>query len=92
MRVLNEYPGSHHYIESWEPEPDLFCPNCGEQGKLWTAASGDHYVGPETLCTACSHTMRLLGGPGPVRSINTMGILKQLRSGVLLEPTTKAGG
>ena len=89
MKVLNEYPGSHHYIENYE-KSEYFCIHCGAQEVWQEQSGGDYYCGPEYFCTACSHRFTMQG-PNECKNINEFGILKQLRSGITLEPTTKRG-
>jgi hypothetical protein len=90
VKVLNEYPGSHHYWDEFEKEP-WHCPNCGQK-ELWTATgSGDYYVGNESICTACGHACYLLSGPKEIKEPHELGQLKQLREGKTAEPTTRRG-
>ncbi len=92
MKVLNEYPGSHHYWENWERDEKMYCPTCGSKGMLWTADGGDYYAGPESICTGCLNRFHLQGGGSIVTDANDIGRYEQLRSGVTKEPTTKRGG
>lgn len=88
MKVLNEYPNSHHYLETWEPKPKLFCPICGVRGKLFAEDSGDYYAGCQYICVDCGESSYLDGAGGKAKQ----SIVEQLRSGVTHEPTTKKGG
>ena len=90
MKVLNEYPGSHHYWDDYEKEK-WHCPNCGLK-ELWTSTgSGDYCVGNDSLCLACGCSCYLLGGPTKIKDANDLGIIKQIREGKTAEPTTKRG-
>lgn len=89
MKVLNEYPGSHHYYQNYE-KTDCFCPNCGSQEVWQEQGAGDYYLGEQWLCTACSSKWTMQG-PYTVKDINDMGKLVQLRSGKTKLPTTKPG-
>lgn len=90
MKVLNEYPGKHHYWTEYE-KTEYFCPNCGANEVWQEQDPGDYYCGEDWLCLSCSHgwTMR---GPYTLKEINEYGILAQLRQGKTFEPTTKRGG
>lgn len=89
MKVLNEYPGCHHYWNNFE-KSEYYCPNCGTKEVWQEQGSGDYYLGEEWLCTNCNHGWTMQG-PYTVKEINVMGKLAQLRSGKTFEPTTKMG-
>lgn len=91
LRVLNEYPGHHHYWETYTKDVKLHCVNCGSKG-IWVASDGDYYAGPDHVCTECGHKFSMPCGPGEMREANEKGILEQLRTGAIKEPTTKKGG
>lgn len=90
MKILNEYPGGHHYWEEYL-RVDYFCPNCGKQ-EMWADESpGDYYCGSGTLCIACGFETMMQGGPYPLKDANDISILEQLRTGITKEPTTRKG-
>jgi len=91
MKVLNEYPNSHHYWRSYE-KSDLYCPFCGKK-ELWREqGSGDYYVGNASVCTECGGTSNLdYCSAGSNYGANYAGVLEQLRSGITKKPTTKKG-
>ena len=88
MKILNEYPGSHHYWEEFN-KTEIYCPSCG-QTEVWSASYGDYYVGEQHLCVACSHAFTIQQS-GTAKNINDLGKLAQLRQGKTFEPTTKKG-
>lgn len=90
MKILNEYPGSHHYWDEYE-KTEYFCAKCGKQEVWESTGPGDYYVGNEALCTACGHGCHYMNGPSPAKDANELGILEQLRSGVTKDPTTRRG-
>lgn len=90
MKILNEYPGSHHYTEEWGLT-ELYCPNCGATSAVWAESGpGDYYLGERHLCTHCGRGFTIQG-PYVTEQPNKQGILDQLRSGNTNQPTTKAG-
>lgn len=89
MKVLNEYPGSHHYLESYE-KTKYHCPNCAML-EVWKSGSGDYYLGETFICTGCSHFFYLPHSPMEIVEANVLGILEQLKSGVTQKPTTPKG-
>lgn len=91
LRVLNEYPGSHHYHEIYELT-EMYCPNCGVKGQVWEAPDGDYYVGGRSICTACFHEGHLMGGMSPIRDENVTMQAEQLKTGIVKEPSTRRGG
>lgn len=91
MNVLNEYPGRHHYMETYVNNIKLYCPNCGHQGLVWESLSGDYYVGPQYICVDCSNAFYLPSGPSKLKDPNELKKVEQLRSGITHEPTTKRG-
>ena len=90
MKVLNEYPNSHHYIEEFN-KTNIFCPSCATQN-VWEANEGDYYAGPEYLCTECSVSFNMPSGPNPVSEKNVLGKIEQLKSQQTKAPSTKRGG
>jgi hypothetical protein len=91
LTVLNEYPGSHHYFETYEREPDMYCPRCGTKGSLWTALDGDYYAGPTSVCVSCASEGHLRGGMSSIKEPNMHVQLRQLIDGKAMEPTTRRG-
>lgn len=89
MKVLNEYPNSHHYIDVYEPS-DLFCPHCGNDTVWQEQSPGDYYTGPDYICTTCEMDFSIQG-PEKSEQPNMQGKLKQLQSGVTSKPTTPKG-
>lgn len=89
MKILDEYPGRHHYWQEFK-KTDYHCPQCGAQEAWQDQGLGDYYLGVQWLCTACSATWTM---QGPTRNIeiNDMEKLTQLRQGKTFEPTTKPG-
>lgn len=87
MKVLNEYPGRHHYWEEYE-KTELHCPLCGDRSVWSETGPGDFYVGADFLCTSCS-AVWTMQGPEKTKEINVMGKLAQLRQGKTFEPTTR---
>lgn len=86
MKVLNEYPDSHHYWEKYE-KSDYFCPCCGSK-ELWEEqGSGDYYLGVDYVCTNCDtvHTLDNSGNEAKKE------IVDQLKTKVTSTPTTKKG-
>lgn len=90
MKVLNEYPDSHHYFHEYN-KVKWHCPSCGMKD-LWTETVGDYYAGSESICTSCGMTSYLRDGPHLNKDPNHVGILAQLKSGKTFRPTTKRGG
>lgn len=90
MRILNEYPGKHHYFDEFE-KTEYFCPQCGAKEVWQEQGAGDYYVGEDWICTACSSIWKMIG-PSKITEINDMGKIAQLRQGKTFEPTTKRGG
>lgn len=90
MKVLGEYPGSHHYWDDYE-KTDWFCAHCGKQEVWESTLEGDYYVGCDSLCTACGWECNYLGGPSKIKEPNVLMQVEQLRSGVIKEPTTRRG-
>lgn len=91
MKVLNEYPCSHHYWDEFE-KSRYFCPNCGKQEVWEEQGAGDYYVGVTYICAACGAKFDLPSGADPVTEPNDQLRAKQLREGYTAEPTTKKGG
>ena len=89
MKVLNEYPNSHHYWGEYV-KTKCFCPTCGHREVWQEQSEGDYYVGENWCCTECD-SMWTMQGPYKVSASNEVGILVQLKSGKLYKPTTKAG-
>ena len=49
---------------SWEREPEVYCPSCGERRVVVETGGGDYYEGPEFTCLGCGDSFALLGhGP-----------------------------
>lgn len=89
MKVLNEYPNSHHYWEDFE-KTDLFCPACGKQEVWEEQGAGDYYLGPDFICTACGSDWTMQG-PNKREEPNVKGKIEQLRTGTTKTPTTVPG-
>ena len=92
MKILNEYPNSHHYIEEYA-KTQYYCPNCGKQ-EVWNeVGEGDYYLGSDYVCTECNFLLHLdsSGKVGPYCMSNVLGIIKQLKTGVTNTPTTRKG-
>lgn len=88
MKVLNEYPPTHHYIDDYKLT-EFFCPNCGKKSVWEEGSYGDYYVGPGMICTSCKSSFTL---QGPMdSSSHDLKIVDQLLSGVMLQPTTPKG-
>lgn len=85
MKILNEYPGSHHYIEEYE-KCDLFCPACGKKSVWEEQSPGDYDCGPQYICAACESNFTI---QGPYKDVERKA--SQLKSGVMLKPTTPRG-
>lgn len=90
MKVLNEYVGSHHYVERWE-KCDYFCPNCGKKEVWEEQGGGDYYAGVDYVCVACDHFFYLPSGTFTRKDKNQITILEQLKTGKTNEPTTRPG-
>jgi len=90
MRILNEYPGRHHYWDEFE-KTDYFCPECGAKDVWEEAGPGDYYVGADFVCISCGSDWTMQG-PGVSKEQNMIGKIEQLKSGVTKAPTTKRGG
>lgn len=86
MKVLNEYPGSHHYIDEFE-KCALYCPGCGHREVWEERGIGDYYLGSEFVCSHCSCNFTIQGP----NSKGTEMKAEQLRSGVTREPSTPPG-
>lgn len=96
MKIINEYiynervaklqgKNGHHYIENYE-KTDLFCPSCGKQ-EIWEPdGEGDYYQGSTYICTACktTHQLDFIGKADSQ-------IVEQLKTGVMITPTTPRG-
>jgi hypothetical protein len=89
MKVLNEYK-THHYFETYEFNPNLYCVNCGARG-VWVSIVGDYYVGGEHACIVCRHFFYCPHGPWIAKDDKETKIIEQLISGKTLEPTTPRG-
>lgn len=90
MKILNEYPGSHHYWDEFV-KGDYFCPFCGKQEVWESQDSGDYYVGSEQICATCGARLHLDHCQKTKSDANYLGQLKQLREGKAAEPTTRPG-
>lgn len=90
MKVLNEYPGSHHYWDQFV-KTNHYCPNCGAQSVWEEQSAGDYYTGAEFICVACKSSWTMQG-PSISKEENMLGKVEQLRSGVTKEPSTNRGG
>jgi hypothetical protein len=89
MKVLNEYPGSHHYWREYEEITGVHCLSCGND-TLWEEQGlGDEHDGPECVCTRCgcafTYHARMSVEP------NEKNIVKQLKNLNTFEPTTPRG-
>ena len=89
MKVLNEYPNSHHYWTEWK-ETKLFCPDCGKQNIWAETGPGDYYIGSDFACLKCGHFFYMLDS-GREPKENDVVQLEQLCSGVTKEPITRKG-
>lgn len=89
LTVLNEYPGSHHYLETYSLDSELYCPNCASKG-IWIAHSGDYYAGSDHVCVNCN-CIWSMPHKGTAKEPNELKIIEQLRSRSPLEPTTRRG-
>lgn len=85
VKVLKEYPNSHHYFYEFKEEDSMFCPGCGSKS-IWEAEGyGDYYLGCDYICTSCSHVFTYqVGG-------DETSIAKQLLSKTTDTPTTPKG-
>lgn len=90
MKVLKEYPGSHHYWEEYK-KTDLFCTHCGKKEVWEETGIGDYYLGPESFCTACNSTANYSGGASVTNRPEDVSVIEQLRTGVTAQPTTRSG-
>lgn len=90
MKVLNEYPGSHHYWNDYR-KTDCFCPFCGQKEVWMNYGPGDLDWGSDSLCVGCNARLYLDHCSDAPSWPNVEGILKQLREGITAEPTTKIG-
>lgn len=89
MKVLDEYPGSHHYWAEFVKE-DIHCIGCGTKG-VWVASEGDYYAGPEHICTNCECIFHIAVGPSKAEK-NDLIKIEQLRTGITKDPSTPKGG
>jgi hypothetical protein len=91
MQILNEFKDSHHYFETYE-KSDYYCPSCGVKGDLWEEqGGGDYYQGVDYICTSCESLHHLDNcGYRPTEE-NFRNKVRQLKSGVMDEPTTRRG-
>lgn len=92
MKVLNEYPNSHHYLEEYNLDESLFCPGCSKATVYVEQSGGDYYEGPEHICISCDSTFSLPRGPDKTKEPNTLGIIEQLKTKTMKSPTTPKGG
>lgn len=85
MKITNEYPNSHHYIEEWE-KTEYHCLECGATS-VWqeSESAGDYYVGECYMCSACGFTFTWQ------TSGKKNDIQIQLKTGIQLLPTTPLG-
>lgn len=90
MKILNEYPGSHHYWTTFE-KGKLFCVNCGAQEVWEEGGAGDYYCGADFICIKCDHRWTLQG-PSLMKEPNEIVTLEQIKQGKTFEPKTKKGG
>jgi len=90
MRVLLEFPGSHHYWDEYE-KTDWFCQKCGQKEVWDSLGEGDYYTGTTAYCTNCNSAMSFLGGPSQETHPAYLGLIDQLRSGQTKKPTTGKG-
>jgi len=90
LKVLNEYPGSHHYWDTYD-KTEYFCPNCGAKA-LWVSRSEDYYAGGNCVCTSCFYKSLREIGMKEINTENMLEIVKQLKTGITYQPTTKKGG
>ncbi|MGZ3796485.1 MAG: hypothetical protein ACXVB1_08975 [Pseudobdellovibrionaceae bacterium] len=89
MKVLNEYPGSHHYWENYE-KTEYFCPNCGAKDVWEEQGDGDYYVGADLICSNCGAGFTMQG-PNISKEQNMILKVKQLKTQITEKPTTKPG-
>jgi hypothetical protein len=46
----------------WHGDRDMYCPECGEQGRVWWAEDGDFYAGGDYVCLDCATVFHLPHG------------------------------
>jgi hypothetical protein len=90
MKVLNEYPNSHHYWDEYI-KTELFCPNCGKQCIWSETGAGDYYVGSDFVCIECGNFFYMLDSGTKPQGENEENKIKQIISGVTSEPSTPKG-
>lgn len=90
MKILNEYPGSHHYITEYD-KSEFYCPLCGKQEVWEEKGQGDYYCGSDYVCISCGSKSYLDGCRVAPNEVRYMNILEQIRTGVTMVPTTKRG-
>ncbi len=90
MRVLNEYPGSHHYFDEFSKE-SCFCLNCGKKDCVWSEDQGDYYVGGDWVCTECGAKWYCPMGIAFYNEKRELHIIEQLKSGITNKPKTPRG-
>ena len=88
MKVILEFPGSHHYVQEYSLCDGMFCPNCGKMDGIWVEESpGDYYCGPTHVCKYCSNSFTIQGPSLP--NIPYIRLADQILEGVPLIPSTR---
>jgi predicted RNA-binding Zn-ribbon protein involved in translation (DUF1610 family) len=90
MKVLQEYPNSHHYVREYQLS-GLFCPTCGKQEVWAEQGGGDYYLGVDYVCASCGSTANLDSVCVAIERHPDLGILEQLKTGVTKVATTPRG-
>jgi len=75
------YEAGHCYQETWERQPTLWCPNCGQKGGLYEECGpGDYYVGNQSICCWCFHHGHFITGMSPESSFEHLQRQHMLRA------------
>lgn len=53
LKFKVKYESGHTHFETWEIEPNFFCPNCGAKEVWSNNDDGDYYEGNDYLCKSC---------------------------------------
>ena len=80
VELAVKYALGHAYTETWQRQPELHCPACGEKEVWEDQGGGDYHVGAQLLCSACEASFHIPLGWAPTRSAEDAQRLAVIRS------------
>jgi len=89
MKVILEFKGSHHYEQDYR-KSDMYCPSCGEKDIWENEGHGDYYLGTDYICTACESS-HALDHSSKIETEAYTAVVRQLKSGIAIKPSTRTG-